>query len=164
MNPRSLTFRTSSPVETQRLGERLGQILQAPAIVALVGELGVGKTCFIQGVAKGLGVVGYVPSPTFTLIREHRGRVPVYHVDLYRLERPQELQDLGLEEILEGEGVVLIEWAEKMTFLLPQEYLQVEMRFGQGEEEREITLVPHGVRYREILRVFMQGSHARIGF
>ncbi|MDR7433949.1 MAG: tRNA (adenosine(37)-N6)-threonylcarbamoyltransferase complex ATPase subunit type 1 TsaE [Armatimonadota bacterium] len=154
-------FHTRSPEETQRLGERLGEILQAPAVVALVGELGVGKTCFIQGVARGLGVKGYVPSPTFTLIREHHGRVPVYHVDLYRLEKPQELEDLGLEEILEGEGVVLIEWAEKVRFLLPPEHLQVELRFGQGDEEREILIVPHGERYRQLLHGFSQGPHAR---
>src|SRR5579885_1229509 len=107
---------THSPGETELVGEALGRALRAReargCVVALAGPLGAGKTCFVQGLARGLGAAGYVRSPTFTLIHEHRGPVPLYHVDLYRLA-PAELDTLGLEEVLEGPGVVAVEWADR---------------------------------------------------
>lgn len=109
-------FETHSADETLNLGEKIGQHLQAGDIVFLFGELGAGKTTLTQGIARGLGVPRdeYVRSPTFTLINQYAGRVPVFHIDLYRIASPRELEDLGLEETLGAGGVAIVEWAEKL--------------------------------------------------
>ena len=122
----------------------------AGAIVALVGPLGAGKTCFVQGLAHGLGVSGYVRSPTFILIHEYRGAPTLSHVDLYRLT-PSDLEGLGLEEIIEGEGVTAIEWADHAEGVLPSEHLRVEFEFGEGESDRLLRLGARGDRYRRIV-------------
>ncbi len=147
-------IRSSAPEETRALGETLGHILRrrggAGAVVALVGPLGTGKTCFVQGLAHGLGVSGYVRSPTFILIHEYRGAVTLYHVDLYRLA-PADLEGLGLEEIIEGEGVTAIEWADHAEGVLPSDHLRVEFAFGEGESDRLLRLAARGDRYRGIV-------------
>ncbi len=141
---------TSSPAETETLGRRLGALLRPGDVVALSGDLGAGKTVLARGLAAGAGATGYVASPTFTLIREYSGPARVYHVDLYRLDRPQQLDDLGLDEILDGSGIVVIEWAEKAVPLLPREHLWVIIRFIDGDQARELEFVPKGARYVEI--------------
>jgi tRNA threonylcarbamoyladenosine biosynthesis protein TsaE len=108
-------------------------------VVALTGDLGAGKTCFIQGLAEGLGVDGPVTSPTFVMIAEHAGRVPLYHVDLYRTESLAEIRRLGLEELLDGGGVTAIEWAEKAEPLLPPRTIHVRIR-GAGDEPRTVEI------------------------
>jgi tRNA threonylcarbamoyladenosine biosynthesis protein TsaE len=108
-------------------------------VVALSGDLGAGKTCFIQGLAAGLGIEGPVTSPTFVLIVEHVGRLPLYHVDLYRTESLEEIRGLGLEELLDGSGVTAIEWAEKAEPLLPSRTVRVRIR-GAGDEPRVIEI------------------------
>jgi tRNA threonylcarbamoyladenosine biosynthesis protein TsaE len=108
-------------------------------VVALRGDLGAGKTCFIQGLAAGLGVESPVTSPTFVLIAEHAGRLPFYHVDLYRTENLEEIRALGLEELLDGSGVTAIEWAEKADPLLPPRTVHVWIR-GAGDEPRVIHI------------------------
>ncbi len=113
------------------------------ATLGLAGPPGSGKTCFVQGLARGLGVSGAVRSPTFTLIHEHRGPVPLYHVDLYRLEA-SDVEGLGLEEILDAAGVVAIEWADRAPGALPPERLLIEFEFGPGESERCLRFIPHG--------------------
>src|SRR5712691_8765391 len=105
--------------ERPAAGARLGARLRAGDVVACIGELGAGKTCFLQGLARGLGVETDVTSPTFVLVNQYRGRLPVYHVDAYRTESLTELVDLGLEGMLHGEGVTVIEWADKLLPLLP---------------------------------------------
>ncbi len=112
----NIQFTTHTSEETLNLGKRIGQHLEAGDIVFLFGDLGAGKTTLTQGMARGLGVSGdeYVRSPTFTLVNEYQGKVPVYHVDLYRIGSSLELENLGLEEILSGGGVSIIEWAEKL--------------------------------------------------
>ena len=136
---------TTSPEETARAGERLGQTLGPGAVVALSGELGSGKTCFIQGLARGLGVTRAATSPTFVLVNQYAGRVPVYHVDAYRTESLTELVDLGLEELLGGEGVTVVEWADKLLPLLPPDTIHVRIE-GVGDEPRQITIrAPGGV-------------------
>lgn len=152
-------LRSRSPAETRAAGEALGRVLRragaAGAVVALVGPLGAGKTCFVQGLARGLGVAGYVRSPTFTLVHQHRGPLPLFHVDLYRLA-PAELDTLGLEEILEGPGVAAVEWADRAeapggpAAALPAEHLRVELAFGEADDERLLALLPRGERYRRI--------------
>jgi tRNA threonylcarbamoyladenosine biosynthesis protein TsaE len=133
------TLRSHDPAETQAIGERLGARLGPGAVVACTGELGAGKTCFLQGLARGLGVTTGVTSPTFVLINQYRGRLPVYHLDAYRTGSLTELVDLGLEEMLHGDGVTVIEWADKLLPLLPAATIRVHLD-GLGDEPREITI------------------------
>ena len=136
---------TESPEETHLLAEQLGMLLQPGDVVALVGELGSGKTLFSQGLARGLEVpeTFYITSPTFAIINEYPGRVPFYHLDLYRVSGRAEFVDLGLEEIFYGRGAVAIEWAEKLGEELPRERLEVHLTF-LGEGERNITFSAFG--------------------
>lgn len=132
-------FESRSPDETRRIGEALGARLGPGDVVACIGELGAGKTCFLQGLARGLGVVEPVTSPTFVLLNHYRGRLPVYHLDAYRTESLTEILDLGIEEILGGGGVTVIEWAEKLLPLLPARTIVVRIS-GLGEEPREVLV------------------------
>ncbi len=134
------TLTARGPEETAAAGERLAATLGPGDVVALTGELGAGKTCFIQGVVRGLGVPGRATSPTFVLINEYRGgRLPVYHVDAYRTGSLAELQDLGLPELFDGEGVTLVEWADKLEPLLPARTIRVHLE-GVGDEPRVIAI------------------------
>lgn len=135
----SETVISHSPEETQAVGARLGARLRAGDVVACIGELGAGKTCFLQGLAGGLGVETDVTSPTFVLVNQYRGRLPVYHVDAYRTESLTELVDLGLEEMLHGDGVTVIEWADKLLPLLPPSTITVTIT-GLGDQPREIVI------------------------
>lgn len=128
-----------NPEETQALGERLGRRLGEGSVVACTGELGAGKTCFLQGLARGLGVTADVTSPTFVLVNQYRGRLPVYHIDAYRTESLTELVDVGLEEMVHGSGVTIIEWADKILPLLPSTAITVAIS-GLGDEPRQIEL------------------------
>ena len=112
-------FRTRSPAETQTIGKKIGKQLRQGDLVALIGDLGTGKTCLTQGIARGVGVDPnqIVNSPSYTLINEYAGKIPIYHVDLYRLQNHDELLDLGLDEYMEGNGICIIEWAEKLGSL-----------------------------------------------
>ncbi len=148
---RPLRLQTASPPETEAHGVQLGRLLRAGDVVALSGDLGAGKTVLARGLAAGAGATGYVASPTFTLIREYRGAIPVYHVDLYRLDRPEQLDDLGLDEIFDGSGIVVLEWAEHAAAWLPDEHLWITLRFGAGADQRVLDLVPKGPRYVALL-------------
>lgn len=108
-------------------------------MVACVGELGAGKTCFVQGLVRGLGATGLATSPTFVLVNQYRGRVPVYHVDAYRTETLREAWDLGLQDMLGREGVTVIEWGDRIRPLLPPETVTVTIA-GLGDEPRQITI------------------------
>lgn len=147
---------TASPEETETWGERLAQILQPGTILGLTGELGAGKTCFVRGLATGLGIAPEaVHSPTFTLITEHQtGRLPLYHIDLYRLEGA-EIEELGLEEYLFGAGVSAIEWFHFLPRDLAAEYLLVTIAFGTRAEERVLTFSAQGERYEQLLQVLV---------
>ena len=130
---------STSAEATEASGERLGQTLGAGAVVALTGELGAGKTCFVQGVVRGLGATVRATSPTFVLVNQYQGRVPIHHVDAYRTDSMTELIDLGLLDLMDGEGVTIIEWADKLTPLLPPEAIRVHIA-GVGDEPRRITI------------------------
>jgi tRNA threonylcarbamoyladenosine biosynthesis protein TsaE len=130
---------SASAEATEAAGERLGRTLGPGAVVALTGELGAGKTCFVQGLVRGLGAAVRATSPTFVLVNEYKGRVPVHHVDAYRTDSMTELMDLGLLEMFGGEGVTLIEWADKLTPLLPPDTIHVHIA-GVGDEPRTIMI------------------------
>jgi len=137
--------RTKSPEDTVRLGRILGKMLDQGMVVALSGGLGAGKTLLVKGIAGGLGVEdeGEVASPSFVLVNEYSGRFPVYHVDLYRLENPFEVEDLGWEEFFSGSGVTLVEWADKIPLVLPEERIEVQL-YWIGEEERKLVFRGRG--------------------
>lgn len=130
---------SDSPEATTAAGERLGARLGAGDVVALTGELGAGKTCFVQGLVRGLGTTTAATSPTFVLVNEYRGRLPVHHVDVYRARSLTELLDLGLEELIAGGGVTIVEWADRCDPLLPARAIRVHIE-GLGDEPRRITI------------------------
>jgi tRNA threonylcarbamoyladenosine biosynthesis protein TsaE len=130
---------STSAEATEAAGERLGRTLEPGAVVALTGELGAGKTCFVQGLVRGLGAPVRATSPTFVLVNEYKGRVRIHHVDAYRTGSLTELMDLGLLEMVGGEGVTLIEWADKLTPLLPPDAIHVHIA-GVGDQPRTITI------------------------
>lgn len=133
---------TRSLKETQYLAVKFSKGLKKGDVISLIGELGAGKTSFVQGLAKGLGVKKnyYVNSPTFTILNVYEGgKIPVYHFDWYRLTTESEAADLGMEEYFDGEGVSVIEWAEKFPSLLPERTIWIKMEI-LGEEERKITI------------------------
>ncbi|HLD70103.1 MAG TPA: tRNA (adenosine(37)-N6)-threonylcarbamoyltransferase complex ATPase subunit type 1 TsaE [Candidatus Omnitrophota bacterium] len=126
--------------ETLKLGKKISSGLKAGDIVCLFGDLGSGKTTFVKGLAQGLGIeADVVNSPTFVLLNVHEGKLPLYHFDLYRLEDVKEILALGYEEYFYGEGITVVEWAERLKNLMPRQYLQVKF-FHRGENQRLIKL------------------------
>jgi len=148
-----LVLSSKSPEQTLYWGKLLGMMLEGGDVVALIGELGTGKTTLTQGIADGLGVGKecYVTSPTFTIINEYKGRVPVYHLDFYRIESPSEIENLGLEEYLLGEGVAIIEWAEKIKKFLSREYLMIILDYVEYSV-RKMSMRGVGRRYGEMIK------------
>ena len=151
----ALRIESSSSEATKKLGETIGQNASAGDVILLTGELGAGKTCLTQGIALGLGVEGYVRSPTVVLMTRHHGRLALHHVDLYRMGSPAEAWDLGLDEQLFGEGVCVIEWADRASEIFPEDCLWIDLDYGSDPESRQITLEP-GVtnddsRFRSLL-------------
>ncbi|GAW92512.1 tRNA (adenosine(37)-N6)-threonylcarbamoyltransferase complex ATPase subunit type 1 TsaE [Calderihabitans maritimus] len=144
---------TDSTEATVKLGEKLGKCLWKGAVICLIGDLGTGKTTFVKGLARGLGVEEPVTSPTFTLINQYQGKFAVCHLDVYRLEDPEEIFELGLEDCFQTEKVIIIEWAEKILDLLTGEYLLVEIRRADSNEEDKRLLVfqPRGSRFYQLL-------------
>ena len=132
-------FRTSNPEQTIQLGKRIGASLKKGDVVCLTGELGAGKTTVIKGIVQGTGIDDYVTSPSFKLINEYGDKLPVYHFDLYRLEGIESVEDLGYEEYFYGRGITLVEWAEKMSRLLPVERFEIKIVLA-GDNNREITV------------------------
>lgn len=141
------TWKTSSPEQTQKFGWKLAHCIGAGTVIALIGPLGSGKTCLAQGICRGLGVEEPVTSPTFILINEYTGRIPVYHFDLYRLSDADELLELGYEEYFYGEGACLVEWAEKARELLPDDTVEIHLRW-LSHNDREILLIDPADRLR----------------
>jgi tRNA threonylcarbamoyladenosine biosynthesis protein TsaE len=139
-----------SPEQTQEFGTRLGELAQPGDIFLLVGDLGTGKTCLTQGIAWGLGIKEYAVSPSFVVVRELEGRLPLYHIDFYRLENLEEIADLGLDDYLYGNGISVVEWAEKGLNLLPPEHLLIEMSYV-SDTERRLKLTAAGKRYRNLI-------------
>ena len=153
------TLGSQSPAETREIGERMATLLAPGDVLLLSGELGAGKTTFVQGLAHGLGFEGSVSSKSFVLMGEYSGRIKLYHADLYRLEDPVQVWELGLEEISQ-DGVLVVEWAERAPEILPAEHLLVEFRVV-AEDSRELAFNPAGERAIQILRNLEERSRAR---
>ncbi len=152
----AFSFVSPSVAQTQQWGERLGELARARDLFCLEGELGSGKTCLVQGLGRGLGIVEAIHSPTFILANEHRGgRLPLFHLDLYRVRSPDEAIGFGLDDYLSGDGVLAIEWAEKIRDVLPRERLWIAFRH-LGETQRGISIQATGARYEELLKELRQ--------
>lgn len=144
---------STNPFVTEAVGAELGRILTPGDVVSLVGDLGAGKTVFVHGVARGLDVRDTVSSPTFLLVQEYEGRYPVFHCDFYRLHSFHELEDIGWNDYLERNGVVLIEWGNRIPEALPEEYLEVAIeQVDYDESTRRIQFHPRGKRFEEKVR------------
>jgi tRNA threonylcarbamoyladenosine biosynthesis protein TsaE len=139
------TALSHSPADTKRIGQSLGRLVRPGDVILVRGEMGSGKTTFIQGLAEGLGISVPVTSPTFTLIHEYPGRLPLYHVDAYRLEKASEIDGLGLEEYFYGTGVTAVEWPENIARWLPDDYLEIHLtRTGDLAEGRRLVISQQG--------------------
>ena len=147
----NLTIITNSPEETKKIGKEVGKLARPGDLLAFYGELGAGKTCFIQGISQQLEVKDYVTSPSFTIINEYQGKIPIYHFDLFRLNSAEEILELGYEEYFYGEGLTVIEWAEKIEQLLPREHLKIDIKF-KDRYERIITFISQEDRFKNFLK------------
>ena len=143
-------FISHSPQATQTLGSKLGELVKPGDVILLLGALGAGKTCFVQGLARGLGIEENISSPSFVLLREYKGRLPLYHIDLYRLEQLPEIADLGLDDYFYGDGVSVIEWANRAKELLPTEHLLLEFIIVSARQRR-LMLTSEGKHYQDLL-------------
>jgi len=146
----NLTIITKSSEETKNLGEELSKLTKPGDLLAFYGELGAGKTCFIQGISRGLKVKDYVTSPSFTIINEYQGKIPIYHFDLFRLDNAEEIIELGYHEYFYGEGLTVIEWAGKIEQLLPKEHLKIKIKF-KDRYQRKISFISQGDRFKKFL-------------
>jgi tRNA threonylcarbamoyladenosine biosynthesis protein TsaE len=149
----SLTLNSHSPEQTQLLGSYLGKLARKADVFLLTGELGTGKTCLVQGIARGLNVKEYAFSPSFVILRQYHGRLPLYHVDFYRLNRIEEIADLGLRDYFYGDGVCVVEWAEKGLQVTPQDNLLISIHYVPvSPTGRSIHLKPQGERYSQLIQ------------
>lgn len=174
----TLDIISHSSTQTQRLGMRLGELLHGGELLLLDGQLGMGKTTFTQGLARGLGITNVISSPTFTLLKEYTGQSrttastpteqnltqtepgpPLYHFDLYRLEDPEEIIALGFEEYFYGDGVCVVEWADKADTLWPAERLRIQMKIV-SETKRGLLFTATGTYYCEVLQQFQKNTYA----
>jgi len=161
LDENSLDFVSRSEAQTRRLGARLGMLLKPGDIICLEGPLGTGKTCFVQGIGQGMGVQEPVTSPSFIIINEYHPPPPapvLYHIDFFRLKDPVgEAEGIGIEEYLYGEGVCVIEWADRVEALIPPERLWISFRY-LGDTLRGLLMRATGERYRELLRAFKRSA------
>ncbi|MYL66081.1 tRNA (adenosine(37)-N6)-threonylcarbamoyltransferase complex ATPase subunit type 1 TsaE [Bacillus hwajinpoensis] len=148
-------FIMKSPEETMAFGRKLAEKLKPGCVLTLEGDLGAGKTTFTKGIGKGLGVTKIVNSPTFTIIKEYEGNIPLFHMDAYRLEESDE--DLGFSEYFEGEGVTVVEWAKFIQDMLPKQLLRVEI-YHQRDSERRLILRPFGSFYELLCKELQHES------
>lgn len=145
---RNLAMQSRSPEETRRLAMALSPLLRPGDVISLGGDLGSGKTTFVQGLAVGLGITDRVTSPSFVLMKEYLGgRYPLIHMDVYRLERMQDVVDLGYDEFLDPSHIVVVEWGDMVEPLLPKEHLSIHLRYGQTDSSREVAMQGRGARW-----------------
>jgi tRNA threonylcarbamoyladenosine biosynthesis protein TsaE len=161
-------FESSSPSETKDLARSIGSVAADGLVVLLYGPLGAGKTVFAQGLLEGLGITGRVASPTFTLINEYRGRLGIWHIDLYRLEDESEFLEIGGDELLfGGRGVVVVEWADRLRETVPPEHLSATLAYPEQPEQpgdcRQLHLRAHGASLQPVARAIEQWLESRTG-
>lgn len=149
-----LVFQATSPDDTFNFGKRLAPLLEDGDVICLSGDLGAGKTLLAQGIVAGLGIDEMVTSPTFTVLQVYQGTIPVYHYDLYRLNRPEELLDIGFEDYIGSGSITLIEWPDKFPSYMPDS-LWITLT-AQAGNAREITFEPHGPRYEKLCKEWIQ--------
>lgn len=145
-------FISNNPKDTEKLGYKLGKSLKSGDILCLLGDLGAGKTALTKAIAKGLGIDDYVTSPTFTIINEYNGRLPLYHFDVYRLTSIEELYDLGYEEYFYSNGITIIEWADKIEEVLPEDTINIHINRTLNQNEREFIFTGKGKRFNQIIK------------
>jgi tRNA threonylcarbamoyladenosine biosynthesis protein TsaE len=138
---------TKSAEDTRSAGAEVAAFTQPGDVIVLAGQLGAGKTAFVQGLGRGLGVTEPVTSPAFVLVRTYPGRMPLTHIDVYRLDRLQELVDLGISELIDGGGVTAIEWGDAVAPALPADLLEVRLAYGEGDDDRALTFAPVGASW-----------------
>lgn len=140
-----MQYVTHSASETRSLGEALSKGLRPGDVLVLLGNMGAGKSEFTRGIARGLGILGPIASPTFTILQAYdSGRLPLYHFDWYRINDPEELYEIGVEDYLLGDGVAVVEWPDRAPELLPEAYLHISLSHGAGDDERIIEIIPVG--------------------
>ena len=158
-----LKLNSHSLEQTQLLGSYLGELAQKADIFLLIGELGTGKTCLVQGIARGLDVKEYAFSPSFVILREYHGRLPLYHIDFYRLDHIEEIAALGLEEYFYGDGICVVEWAENGLQVVPRDNLLITIHYIPASETgRSICLKPQGEHYYEIIKQLKKERKLRL--
>nr|WP_317332729.1 tRNA (adenosine(37)-N6)-threonylcarbamoyltransferase complex ATPase subunit type 1 TsaE [uncultured Romboutsia sp.] len=135
--------------KTKEIGYKLGNLLTSGSVICLIGDLGAGKTTMTQSLAKALDVDDYITSPTFTIVNEYEGKMPLYHFDVYRIGSSDEMYDIGYDDYINGEGVCIIEWANLIEDILPDEYLYIELKYK--DMSREMILNPVGEKYEKIV-------------
>jgi tRNA threonylcarbamoyladenosine biosynthesis protein TsaE len=143
----TISLRTAEASATKAVGRAIASLVRAGDVLLLAGELGTGKTVLAQGLAEGLDVREAVTSPTFTLVHQYEGRLPFFHLDVYRLERVGELSELGIDELLEAGGLVVVEWGDVVAAEMPIDRLEVRLAFGDDDDDRTIDLTPSGTRW-----------------
>lgn len=141
------TLVTKSPDDTRELAAQIAPLLRPGDLLLLAGDLGAGKTAFTQGLGRALGVTQPITSPTFTLMRSYEGNVRLLHIDVYRLEYLQEITDLGIPELVDDEAVAVVEWGDVAEAVLPTDFLEVQISYGEGDEERHINLQAVGTSW-----------------
>jgi len=156
-----LSLHTENEKETHALGRRLGTLCENGDVILLSGELGTGKTCLVRGMAQGLDVAETPFSPSFVLVREYRGRLPLYHMDFYRIDKPEEVVDLAIEDYLNSGGVCAIEWAERAEGLLPRDALTITLSYVPSREmARGLDLQASGDRHEKLLQALAGSQEA----
>ena len=159
----SITIKTTSVKETIAIGKKLGKLMSPGDVIYLTGELGAGKPCFVKGIAEGLGIRGKdITSPTFIIINEYKGKIPLYHIDLYRIGVIDDLRDIGMDEIVYGKGVTAIEWAERIKDVLPDERLDITLKWVD-DKTRSIEIRAFGHHHKEILDKLGEGKSSSHG-
>lgn len=155
--PDQLELQSNSPEQTEQLGQKLGTLLTSGDVVALSGELGGGKTCFVRGIVAAMSPenASQVSSPTFAILNEYSGNTAIYHYDCYRLHGVDDALEMGLDEQLEGTGICLIEWPDRINTLLPKEHLAINFRYVD-DQARAITLQGYGTRGSSLLKQLQQ--------
>ena len=156
----NLTYITKNPKETKKVGSCLAKLLKSGDIILFFGEMGAGKTCLTQGIAESLDTIETVNSPSFTIINEYHGKIPIYHFDLFRLNSYYEIMDLGYEEYFYGNGITIVEWAEKIETSLPFEFSKIILTFIDSKK-RKIEFCPKGERFYRMVKELRKNENIR---